>query len=79
MFPLKKKDIPEVTAKYKMEDMYADLVSIDDLPLMQMNDMVTISGYIRQVIRKMKLIVILITQLCNIYISIKCLSIITSI
>ena len=35
-----------------MEDMYANLVPIHELPMMWMNDTVTISGYIRQVIDK---------------------------
>ena len=39
-----------VSASYKMEDMYAQTVSIDALPSLYVNDTVTISGYIRQVI-----------------------------
>ena len=35
-----------------MEDMYARTVSIDALPSLYMNDTVTITGYIRQVIYK---------------------------
>ena len=41
-----------VTVSYKMEDMYARTVSIDALPSLYMNDTVTITGYIRQVIYK---------------------------
>ena len=41
-----------VTVSYKMEDMYAWTVSIDALPALYMNDTVTITGYIRQVIHK---------------------------
>ena len=41
-----------VTVSYKMEDMYAQTVSIDALPSLYMNDTVTITGYIRQVIYK---------------------------
>ena len=41
-----------VTVSYKMEDMYAQTVSIDALPSLYMNDTVIITGYIRQVIYK---------------------------
>ena len=41
-----------VTVSYKMEDMYAWTVLIDALPLLYMNDTVTITGYIGQVIYK---------------------------
>ena len=41
-----------VTVSYKMEDMYARTVLIDALPSLYMNDTVTITGYIRQVIYK---------------------------
>ena len=41
-----------VTVSYKMEDMYARTVLIDALPSLYMNDTVTITGYIQQVIYK---------------------------
>ena len=42
-------DVPEVTATYKMEQMYADMVPIEELPALNMNEIVTISGYIQKV------------------------------
>ena len=42
-----------VSASYKMEDMYAPTVSIDALSSLYVNDTVTISGYIQQVIYKL--------------------------
>ena len=42
-------DVPEVTAQYKQEDMYAGIVDIDTLTSMPGNRLVTVCGYVRKV------------------------------